>query len=193
MPRHKEFDREEVLLKAMVVFRDKGYTATSMQDLVKHMGINRFSLYQTFKSKHDLFVQALHTYYENVAMPFFSRLRNSDQGLRALETTLLEMVSRIKTGESPNGCLLCNTMAELGAKSDKRTAAILARYLDRIENDFYAVLVRAKELKEISVGVNARERAKALVAYSTGLLSLAKVLNEREMRASVRATVAALR
>ena len=193
MPRHKEFDREEVLLRAMVVFRDKGYKATSMQDLVRRMGINRFSLYQTFKSKHDLFVQALHAYYENVAMPFFATLRDSDQGLRALESTLMKMVSRIKTGESPNGCLLCNTMAELGAKSDKRTAAILARYLDSVENDFYSALVRAKELKEISAGVDVRERAKALVAYSTGLLSLAKVLGERELRASVRATIAALR
>ena len=193
MPRRKEFDREEVLMKAMFVFRDKGYEATSMQDLVSSMAINRFSLYQTFKSKHELFVRALEAYYENVAIPFFARLRDSDQGLRALETTLMEMVSRVKTGASPNGCLLCNTMAELGARADKRTAAILARYLNRLENDFYAALVRAKELKEISVGVNARERAKVLVAYSTGLLSLAKVLNEREMRASVRATVAALR
>ena len=193
MPRRKEFDREEVLMKAMMVFRDKGYEATSMQDLVRRMGINRFSLYQTFKSKHDLFVQALQAYYENVAIPFFARLRDSDQGLRVLETTLMKMVSRIKTGESPNGCLLCNTMAELGAKKDKRMAAILARYLNRVENDFHAALVRAKALREIPVDVNARERAKVLVAYSTGLLSLAKVLNAREMRASVRATMAALR
>ncbi len=193
MPRRKEFDREEVLMKAMMVFRDKGYEATSMEELVRRMGINRFSLYQTFKSKHDLFVQALQAYYENVALPFFAKLRDSDQGLRVLETTLMKMVSRIKTGQSPNGCLLCNTMAELGAKKDKRTAAILARYLNRVENDFHAALVRAKALREVSVDVNARERAKVLVAYSTGLLSLAKVLNEREMRASVRATMAALR
>lgn len=193
MPRRKEFDREEVLMKAMTAFRDKGYEATSIEELVRRMGINRFSLYQTFKSKHDLFVQALQAYYEKVALPFFARLRDSDEGLRVLETTLMKMVSRIKTGESPNGCLLCNTMAELGAKKDKRTAAILARYLNRVENDFHAALVRAKALGEISVDVNARERAKVLVAYSTGLLSMAKVLNEREMRASVRATMAALR
>lgn len=193
MPRRKEFDREEVLMKAMTAFRDKGYEATSIEELVRRMGINRFSLYQTFKSKHDLFVQALQAYYEKVALPFFARLRDSDEGLRVLETTLMKMVSRIKTGESPNGCLLCNTMAELGAKKDERTAAILARYLNRVENDFHAALVRAKALREISVDVNARERAKVLVGYATGLLSLAKVLNEREMRASVRATMAALR
>jgi TetR/AcrR family transcriptional regulator, transcriptional repressor for nem operon len=193
MPRRKEFDREEVLMKAMFVFRDKGYEATSMQDLVSSMAINRFSLYQTFKSKHELFVRALEAYYETVAIPFFARLRNSDQGLSIIETTLMELVSRIKTGQSFNGCLLCNTIAELGAKKDKRTAAILARYLNRVENDFHAALVRAKALREISVDVNARERAKVLVAYSTGLLSMAKVLNEREMRASVQATMAALR
>jgi TetR/AcrR family transcriptional regulator, transcriptional repressor for nem operon len=193
MPRRKEFDREEVLMKAMMVFRDKGYEATSMQELVRRMAINRFSLYQTFKSKHNLFVQALQAYYENVAIPFFAQLRDSDQGLRVIETTLMEMVSRVKTGQSSNGCLLCNTIAELGAKKHKRTAAILARYLKRVENDFHAALARAKALGEISVDVNARERAKVLVAYSTGLLSMAKVLNEREMRASVRATIAALR
>jgi len=193
MPRRKEFDREKVLMKAMFVFRDKGYEATSMQDLVSSMAINRFSLYQTFKSKHELFVRALEAYYENVAIPFFARLRDSDQGLSIIETTLMELVSRIKTGQSSNGCLLCNTIAELGAKKDKRTAAILARYLNRVENDFHAALVRAKALGEISVDVNARERAKVLVAYSTGLLSMAKVLNEPEMRASVQATMAALR
>ena len=193
MPRRKEFDREEVLMKAVSVFRDKGYEATSMQDLVSSMAINRFSLYETFKSKHRLFVQALEAYYENVAIPFFARLRDSDQGLRVIETTLMEMVSRIKAGQSSNGCLLCNTIAELGARKDKRTAAILARYLNRVENDFHAALVRAKALGEVSVDVNTREWAKVLVAYSTGLLSMAKVLNERECRESVRATLAALK
>lgn len=193
MARRKEFDRDEVLIKAMTVFRDRGYEATSMQDLVRRMGINRFSLYQTFKSKHDLFVEALQAYYETVALPFFARLRDSDQGLRVLESTLMEMVSRIQTGQSPNGCLLCNTMAERGAKKDKRTTTILAGYLNRIENDFHAALTRAKARREISGDVNVRERAKVLVAYSTGLLSLAKVLDEREMRASVQATLAALR
>jgi len=193
MPRGKAFDRDEVLMKAMTVFRDKGYAATSMQELVRGMGINRFSLYETFKSKHELFVQALQAYYENVALPFFARLRDSAQGLRILEATLMELVSRIQTGESPNGCLLCNTIAELGAKKDKRTAAIVARYLKRVEDDFHAALVRAKALREVSTDVNARERAKVLVAYSTGLLSMAKVLNEREMHESVRAAMAALR
>ena len=193
MPRRKEFDREEVLNKAMMVFRDKGYEATSMQDLVTHMGINRFSLYETFKSKHELFMQALQAYYENVAVPFFSKLKDSNQGLQVIETTLMELLSQIRSGQSSNGCLLCNTIAELGAKKDKRTTAILDKYLKRVESNFHAALLRAKALGEISVDADARKYAKVLVGYSTGLLSLAKVLSEKEMRESVKATVAALK
>lgn len=192
MPRYKEFDRREVLLKAMTAFRDKGYEATSIQDLVDRMQINRFSLYGTFKSKRDLFVEALHAYYEDVAVPFFSPLKNSNGGLKIIESILLALVSRIKRGVSSNGCLLCNTLAELGAKEDERITTILERYLKTLEDYFHAALSRAKDLGEISKTVDARERAKVLVGYSTGLLSMAKVLSEKEMRKSVKATVAAL-
>ncbi len=193
MPRFKEFDREDVLLKAMMVFRDKGYEATSVQDLVGRMEINRFSLYETFKSKHDLFVEALQAYYEDVAIPFFKRLTESKEGLKVIESSLMELASRIRSGRSPNGCLLCNTMAELGAKQDARMTTILERYLKTLEGNFYAAVLRAKERGEISDRADARAYAKVLVGYSTGLLSLAKVLSEGEIRKSVKAAMAALK
>jgi TetR/AcrR family transcriptional repressor of nem operon len=193
MPRHKEFDREEVLLRAMMVFRDKGYEATSIQDLVERMEINRFSLYETFKSKHGLFLEALKTYYENVAIPFFNRLKDSNGGLKAIESVLMELVSRIKSGQSSNGCLMCNTIAELGAKKDRQTTIILETFLKTIEGDFHEALSRAKQLGEISNSVDISEYAKVLVGYSTGLLSVAKVLSEKEMRKSVKAAIAAVK
>lgn len=193
MPRHKEFDREEVLQKAMIAFRDKGYEATSMQELVDSMEINRFSLYETFTNKHLLFVEALQAYFETVAIPFFSRLENSKGGLKSIESVLMESVSRIKGGESSNGCLLCNTIAELGAKRDKRITIILEAYLKIQEGCFHAALLRAKELGEIPEGVDVRERAKLLVGYTTGILSMAKVLSENEIRKSVKAAIAAMK
>jgi TetR/AcrR family transcriptional repressor of nem operon len=192
VPRRKEFDREEVLLKAMSVFQDKGYEATSMQDLVEHMGINRFSLYETFGSKHELFLEALQAYHDTVAIPFFNRLRDSKGGLPVVESVLLDLVSRVKSGRSYNGCLLCNTIAELGAKQDKRMTAVLERYLEMVESNFHVALERAKERGDIPGTVDARQHAKVLVGYSTGLLSLAKVLSEKELRKSVKATVAAI-
>ena len=190
MPRPKEFDRDEVLLEAMKVFREKGYEATSMQDLVEQMGINRFSLYSTFNSKQRLFVEVLQAYYDRVAVPFFDRLKDSTSGLKVIEAVLMELV---KSGASFNGCLLCNTIAELGATTDVRTQKILKKYLKLVEGDFRAAIARAKELGEIPPEVDAGKQAKVLTTYSTGLLSVAKVLSEREVRDSVRAMVEAVR
>jgi TetR/AcrR family transcriptional regulator, transcriptional repressor for nem operon len=64
MARHKEFDRDEALRKAMEVFWSRGYEAASIEDLVKHMGINRQSLYDTFGHKHALYLKALDRYRE---------------------------------------------------------------------------------------------------------------------------------
>ena len=62
MPWEKQFDSDAVLDKAMQAFWARGYEATSMQDLVDCMGINRGSLYATFGDKHSLFIQALRRY-----------------------------------------------------------------------------------------------------------------------------------
>ena len=191
-PRQKKFDRDEVLYKAMITFRDQGYDATSMQDLVERMGINRFSLYSTFENKHKLFVEALKMYYDLVAIPFFGRLKGSDSGIKRIEAVLLELVSRIKEGVSSNGCLLSNTVAELGAIPDNRTREILNAYLRLLEADFRAAIDTAIKLGEVAPDTNSGTRAKVLATYTTGLLGVAKVMSEREARESVRAMVATI-
>src|ERR1700738_3778032 len=60
----KQFDRDEVLDRAMAAFWTRGYEATSIDDLVEATGINRGSLYGTFGDKRRLFLSALHRYWD---------------------------------------------------------------------------------------------------------------------------------
>ena len=62
MGRNKDFDEEELLEKAVNVFWKKGYNATSAQDLVDALGINRSSLYNTYTDKKTLFTKSLKHY-----------------------------------------------------------------------------------------------------------------------------------
>ena len=41
MPRVKSFDKEEALGKALNLFWEKGYEATSLTDLTTHLGIEK--------------------------------------------------------------------------------------------------------------------------------------------------------
>ena len=62
MPRPKEFNPDDALEKAMQVFWHKGYEATSMEDLLTAMDLNRGSLYDTFGDKRQLFLKAIDRY-----------------------------------------------------------------------------------------------------------------------------------
>jgi len=64
MARPRQFNREESLKNAMVIFWEKGYEATSLNDLLEATGLARQSLYNTFGDKRGLFLASLRRYAE---------------------------------------------------------------------------------------------------------------------------------
>src|SRR4051812_12398659 len=59
MGRPAEFDRAIVVRKAMHLFMQNGYSATSIDDLTTHLGISRASLYNAFGHKRGLLIETL--------------------------------------------------------------------------------------------------------------------------------------
>src|SRR5260370_35536195 len=74
MARPREFDRDEALKRALAVFWEKGYEATSTDDLIRAIGIGRQSMYDTFGDKHQLYLEALRLYEANTGAALFKRL-----------------------------------------------------------------------------------------------------------------------
>jgi len=62
MARPKAFDPADATREAMETFWERGYHATSMNDLLSDMKLNRGSLYDTFGDKKQLFMAALNEY-----------------------------------------------------------------------------------------------------------------------------------
>ena len=102
MPRPKAFDPDDVLHKAMQVFWERGYEATSMQDLVDCMGINRFSLYSTFGDKHQLFLAALARYRDKVVARLVDELEWSDAGLAAIRQFFTRLIDSFASAQGWN-------------------------------------------------------------------------------------------
>lgn len=172
MPRQKQFEPEQVLGKALEVFWEKGYEGASIQDLVERMGINRFSLYDTFGDKHDLFLAVLDRYRDTVASRFLAPLEQTDRGLAAIRQCLRAILTEGPAGQQYRGCLMVNATAELAGRDAEATRRTKAHFL-RMEWAFHAALERARVLGEVATGRDLDALARSLTASAAGLAVLA--------------------
>jgi len=123
MARTKVFNEAEVLERAMNLFWEKGYHATSAQDLVDGLGISRSSLYDTYGDKHSLFVTALKRYREERIDPVIQGVNSADD-IEAYIRFIFEAVKEDALSESRSrGCFMVNSAVELGTV-DRDVAAI---------------------------------------------------------------------
>lgn len=130
MARPRTFDEERALESAMRKFWEKGYEATSTQDLCDATGLGRSSIYNTFKSKHDLFERALTRYIDTTTATQLAiledRRHTAADRLRALLAVIVDSETEHRLGGRSLGCLTVNTTVELAAR-DVRAARMLER------------------------------------------------------------------
>ncbi|WP_439490256.1 TetR/AcrR family transcriptional regulator, partial [Algoriphagus sp.] len=161
-------------------FWEKGYNATSAQDLVNALGISRSSLYDTYGDKHSLFVRALKRY----------RQERIDPVLQAVDTTedVEEYVKFffgfIKTealGEdTPLGCFLVNSAVEM-APVDPEIAAIANGIMKDTEDALCKAITKGQDLGIYSSHYDARSLAKFVFNSVNGLRVTVKFDVDKKM------------
>ncbi|NOQ13450.1 MAG: TetR family transcriptional regulator [Methyloprofundus sp.] len=180
MARSKAFNEEDVLDKAVAVFWAKGYEATSMQDLVEAMGIQRGSLYATFGSKQQLFLQSLERYGKVVVKQFLDILESKSSAVESIELFFAQLVEHLLTAGPLRSCLVTNSAIERGLR-DEATKQQVLRLLNGLEKGFYKTLQRANENGELSQELDLKKTASFLTSNMQGLLVIGKVCSERSV------------
>jgi TetR/AcrR family transcriptional regulator, transcriptional repressor for nem operon len=163
----KQFDRNQVLDLAMMVFWRNGYQATSIQDLVAATGVNRGSLYATFGDKRGFFLAVLDQYAERIALPTMAELNNPDPR-RAIEAMFESIIRRTSDPTWPRGCLNTNTSLECPGAGDDIGRKIAER-LGQQESAIYQVLRRAQSEGALDPKQDARALARFFVGVAQGL------------------------
>jgi TetR/AcrR family transcriptional repressor of nem operon len=174
MGRHKEFDREAVLDRAMEAFWAKGYEATSVQDLLDEMGINRGSFYDTFGDKHSLFLAAIDRYYDNVLARTRAQLGAPGSPREAIVRAMRDVADCALGDARRRGCFVTNSAVEL-APHCAETAARVAGCYEATEDAFYDAIVRAQRAGEVPPERDARALARFITCGLQGLLVVSKV------------------
>jgi len=121
----KAFEPEAALDAAIRAFWQRGYSATSVNDLVAATGLSRGSIYATFGDKNDLFLACLSRYVELVGAPAREALRQPTGGVRERVLASFDVIlERMADPGTPDGCLLAQTAAESGALEAGVQAAV---------------------------------------------------------------------
>ena len=174
MARTKEFDREEVLTKAMYTFLQHGYEGTSMQTLVSTMGINRGSLYDTFGDKRSLFLAAIAHYEGTIVKDTIGSLMDADAGKQTIIDIFRGLVVGMAKETNCYGCLMTNTAVEL-CPHDAEAKDKIDTHFGQIARAFRQALKLAQDKGEIAGDLDINAIANYLTSSLQGLRVMGKV------------------
>jgi len=104
MARPKEFDQEKALRKAVRLYSQKGFAATSTDELMRVMDLGRQSMYDTFGDKRTLFLRALEMYVTESVQSIAVELKRHGSALSAVRTAIVTFAER-KDLSSARGCM----------------------------------------------------------------------------------------
>lgn len=150
MSRNIEFDREDILDKAMNLFWEKGYQSTSLKDLCETTGLQKGSLYNSFKSKENLFLLCLDKYGRNSKTRFF---KNSEDPKIYLKLFFKRLVDQGSNETYTKGCLIMNSCLELASNNTtpaQRTQQLFKDVEDNFKNVLQQIDLTNKDRDNIS-------------------------------------------
>lgn len=169
-----QFDRQEVLMRAMELFWSKGYKGTGMSELLKHVGIGRQSLYNAFGNKRSLFLEALRAYKHAMASEMEAMLGAAGSPLENIRAALRKRVLDITDDEECfQGCMLGNASTELGT-SDPEVSQIILQAMQRVEEAFRRTFEQAVEEGELPAHADPLALARLVMATGQGLMVIAQ-------------------
>ncbi len=118
MARPLEFNQQQAVDKALLLFWRKGYQATSMSDLVDTMEISRSSFYSAFQDKRYLFLLCLDLFGERTCQ-VLQKARTQMAAIDALQFFFERHLSGPRPQQASLGCMLVNTVLEMAGVDDE--------------------------------------------------------------------------
>jgi TetR/AcrR family transcriptional repressor of nem operon len=193
MPRIKLFDKKEVLTKAMNLFWKQGYSATSVQDLVSHLGINRASLYDTFGDKEKLFKKSFELYRKQSIDRICELFENQPNVKEGFSILFSGAINKALLDKDRKGCFAVNNTTEL-VPNNESCQDILSRNKQNFENLFYEYLKKGQKKGQLKECKDLKSLASFLFVIYNGILVVSKLqTDKKELTDSVNLALSLLR
>ncbi|WP_329247532.1 TetR/AcrR family transcriptional regulator [Actinoallomurus sp. NBC_01490] len=193
--RPRAFDKDQALERALLLFWSRGYGATSVQDLVDVLALERGSLYGAFGDKRHFYLAAVQLYWDTYERRLVTALE-AGPVLPALREVLANPARAQEYASDvgvPQGCMIGNTTAEL-VPQDADAREIVARSHARFTQIVTDALRRAQADGEVNQDATPEAQAQLLLFTVQGLSLVSRAgLDTATALAAVDALIDALR
>jgi len=190
--RKLEFDYDRALDKATRLFWAKGYSNTSLRDLLKVMGIRESSFYNVAKSKKALYIESLKHYNDTVTrrrLEAFASEKSVRKGVRRFFETVLDELDDPRT---PRVCLMAGSLSADVLAEPEFNDYVLGE-MRLFEKVLLDGLVAAKKAGELPGAFKPEVAAQVIVTYLQGLFRVIRVLKDRrQMERQIEALLSGL-
>lgn len=180
MARTKAFDETEVIDRALAMFWQQGYEATSVRDLLSHAGISSSSLYATFGDKHELFCAALDRYRALEREQFATILADSQAIRPTLNDLYATLIDTLLLDDGSRGSFTLNAAIELGGR-DLPVLDRLRQHFDDVCGMLASRLAEAQARGEINAVTPAADLARYLLFGLYSLATMARIYPDRKL------------
>jgi TetR/AcrR family transcriptional regulator, transcriptional repressor for nem operon len=166
--RPKIYDEQEVLEKAQQVFWEKGYSATSTDEVLAAMGIGRGSFYLAFEGgKKELFEKAIKQYHRKSFEQFEKMVTESNEPMEMIRE-FFRRIARSNSHTHRLGCFIGNTIVEMSivdASLEQEAVSILKE----LELLFITTIRKAQANGQLKTRVDAEILGRYLITLWNGL------------------------
>jgi TetR/AcrR family transcriptional repressor of nem operon len=173
MARPREFDADLVTDRALDLFWREGYQRTSLADLERETGVGRKGLYNTFGSKHGLFLEVLKRYEERTLEQIQAPLESAGAGRAEIEQAFETIMSLVGPTHRNRGCLICLTAESEVTRSAEVSQRVQA-CLQRLRNSFVSALRGARTAGDIAADKNPEVLADFFIGALMGLSAMTR-------------------
>ena len=173
MPRHREFNPDDTLRTAILLFWEKGFYDSSVDEVVKRSGVAKYGIYGTFGTKRELFKKALTQYADDRRKDLQAPIRKTNASLPEVLKFFDALPTRLTRQDFQHGCLINNTGVELGMR-DIEFSQFVKAFFAETTKVMQECLQRAVDEKQLPDSVDVSLLAAYLVTEFRSLLMLAR-------------------
>ncbi|XUY25929.1 TetR/AcrR family transcriptional regulator [Agrobacterium sp. rho-8.1] len=171
--RPREFDVDLAIDKAIRVFSERGFHATSVGDLSEAMELTQGSLYKAFKDKRDIYIAALERYRSVQAERFEAAVQTGKTGREKLEAGMNFYADACIGTSGGQGCLVVGAAADL-ASLDMDTARVVRGAIDAREKTLGRLVREGQADGSVSTAKDAVALAKTALCIVYGMRVVGK-------------------